>query len=74
MTDEAPDNIRRKGQRQIRRLQQRASIWAPFDRRLTLRGIRLPSQEIATQPWDMSREIRGRWGPVFGQKQVLEAS
>eukprot|EP00959_Pyramimonas_sp_CCMP1952_P320725 6711608-Pyramimonas_sp.AAC.1 len=64
INDDAPEKLRRKRRQQMRRLQKRASIWAPFDRRLTLQGTRPPSNDIATQPEEMAREICVYWGTV----------
>ena len=41
--DNAPEKARRKRRQLAKRFQKRAAFWAPFDRRLHLKGIRMAS-------------------------------
>eukprot|EP00959_Pyramimonas_sp_CCMP1952_P439914 9209811-Pyramimonas_sp.AAC.1 len=68
LKEETPERLRCKRRQMLRRLQKRAAIWAPFDRRLHLKGIRL-GEEVATTPESMSAAICSYWGDVFGPKQ-----
>ena len=71
MDENTPERARRKRRQQIRRLQRRAAIWAPFDRRLQLKGIRL-STGTTTEPESMSQAINQYWGDVFGPNTVQQ--
>lgn len=50
-----------------------AQLWAPLDRRLILRGVRVRQptevgEEVARAAADMASELRDVWSPVFKRK------
>ncbi|CAK0821636.1 unnamed protein product, partial [Prorocentrum cordatum] len=66
---EAPESEKKKLRQRLRRLQRRAKLWAPFDRRLLVRGIRRNDQ-LLSDPLDMASAISEHWGKIFNAKDT----
>ncbi|CAK0907052.1 unnamed protein product, partial [Prorocentrum cordatum] len=65
----APESEKKKLRQRLRRLQRRAKLWAPFDRRLHVRGIRRKDQ-LLSDPLDMASAISEHWGQIFSAKDT----
>ena len=65
------ESKRSKLRQRLRRLVRRSRLWAPFDRRLQLIGVRSGNRVITNQ-FEMQNAIATHWGQVFESKPVEE--
>eukprot|EP00959_Pyramimonas_sp_CCMP1952_P364634 7636145-Pyramimonas_sp.AAC.1 len=63
------ENQKRKLKRRLRAVVQRSRLWSPFDRRVSLRGVR-SGDDVCTEPGKIMEVLAQLWSSVFSKKQI----